>query len=293
MSRTTTCVIAACLAVALGAESQSAVMYSGGTYTQDFNTLPSTPRNTSLGDSPAGWTDDNAAPATGNFSIPGWYIWHPIASNAEAGFNGHQRFRVSGTPTTAATGSYYAFGDAASTERALGVVPSGTIAPNNGEVYYGMRLTNNTGNTLQQFTVDYAAEQWRVAADVGGRPAGNQSVTLDYRLGGTDLQSGTFTEIPGGGFDSIFDASAAGTHLNGNDAANRLTGRGATVTGLNWEPGQDLWVRWTQLNIFSDAGEIADHGLAIDDLRFAANVPEPATFVLAAVAAMGLIARRR
>ncbi len=292
MLRLRICAIAACLVLCLYIDLRAAILYTGGTYTQNFNTLPNGPRNTSFGNSPLGWTDDNAAPATGNFSIPGWYIWHPIASNDEAGFNGHQRFRVSGTPTTAATGSYYAFGDADSTERALGVVPSGTIAPDNGEVYYGMRLTNNTNTTLRQFTVDYTAEQWRVAADVGGRPAGNQSITLDYRLGGADLQSGAFSEIPGGGFDSIHDVPAGTNHLNGNDAANRLTNQGATVTGIQWEPGQDLWIRWTQINTFSEAGEIADHGLAIDDLSFSAQVPEPGTIFLAVVAAFALSARR-
>lgn len=300
MFRSTTCAIAICLAIAAVTQTQAAITYLGGTYSQNFDTLPNGPRNTSLGNTPLGWIDDTAAPAAGNFSIVGWYLFNPDTSNSEGGFNGNQRLRVGGTPTTSAAGSFYAFGDADSTDRALGAVPSGTIAESNTDIHYGLRLTNDTGNTLTQFTVDYTAEQWRSATPVAGRPAGNQSVTLDYRLGGTDLDAEPFIDIPGGGFDSIIDSPpltgdppVANPHLNGNDPANRLTGQGATVTGINWAPGEDLWVRWSQTNVFSAEGEIADHGLAIDDLTFSAQVPEPTGVALAALAAMALLAYRR
>src|SRR5690349_14920200 len=80
----------------------AAVIYStaGSTYTQDFNSLPNTPQNTSLGSSPAGWTDDSSSPGSGNFSIVGWYLYHPI-SQSEGGANGHQRMRIgAGTQNT-------------------------------------------------------------------------------------------------------------------------------------------------------------------------------------------------
>src|SRR6266566_2554707 len=64
----------------------------GSTYLQNFDSLPNTPENVSLGNSPIGWTDDNAAPGAGNFSIVGWSLYHPT-STTEGGFNGHQRFR--------------------------------------------------------------------------------------------------------------------------------------------------------------------------------------------------------
>jgi hypothetical protein len=278
--------------------SQAAIMYSGGLYSQNFNSLPTTPVNASLGNTvdARGWTDDNAAPASGQVSIPGWYIYHPTVQ-AEGGVNGHQRLRVSGTPTTAATGSFYAYGDnaTASTERALGLVPSATLTPANGEVYYGIRLTNNTADTLTQFTFSFTGEQWRVGdSNSAGGGAGNESLSVDYRLGGTDLHSGTFTEIPSATFDSPVDVIGSTSHLNGNDPANRVTGLGATVGGINWTPGTDLWLRWTAINKFNTGvGEQADHGLAIDDLTFIAEVPEPATLVLAGLFAVAMSSGRR
>jgi hypothetical protein len=74
--------------------------------------------------------------------------------------------------------------------------------------------------------------------------------------------------------------------VDGNATGNRQTIT-ATVTGLNWQPGQDLWIRWADLN---DAGN--DHGLAIDDLNFSA-VPEPGALALAMFAAIGLYSGRR
>src|SRR5256885_7043559 len=142
--------ISAVVALVLGALTvrvESAVIYSvtGSTYSQNFDSLPNTPTNSSLGNSPLGWTDDNAAPGAGNFSIVGWYLYHPT-SVTEGGFNGHQRFR-NGSGTSG-TGAYYSFGANASTERALGDVGANTLAANNGFLFYALRLTNNTGQAL-------------------------------------------------------------------------------------------------------------------------------------------------
>src|ERR1043165_1373114 len=82
----------------------------GSSYLQNFDSLPNTPENASLGNSPAGWTDDNASPGAGNFSILGWYLWYPTPTT-EGGFNGHQRFRNSGAPGN--TGSFWSLGQSA------------------------------------------------------------------------------------------------------------------------------------------------------------------------------------
>ena len=69
---------------------QAGISYGAAesTYTENFNTLPFSPTNTSLGDSPNGWIDDEAAPAVDNFSIPGFHLWHPLVAT---GGGGHDR----------------------------------------------------------------------------------------------------------------------------------------------------------------------------------------------------------
>src|SRR6476646_9005156 len=57
---------------------------AGSNVTQDFNTLPTTPTNTSLGNTPAGWKDDQAS----GLSIPGWYLYHTAdLTTGEGGFS--------------------------------------------------------------------------------------------------------------------------------------------------------------------------------------------------------------
>ena len=141
----------------------------GGSYTQNFDSLPNTPTNVSLGNSTIGWKDDDPAASGSNFSIEGWYLWHPInLSSGEGGFNGNQRMRIGAG--TVNTGAFMSFGAAASTE-ALGGVMSNTLGLANSESYMGLRLTNNTGSTLGQFTLSYNGEQWRNGGNSPGSPS--------------------------------------------------------------------------------------------------------------------------
>ena len=87
-------------------------------------------------------------------------------------------------------------------------------------------------------------------------------------------------------------ATATAGALDGNNAVNRVVVNPVTVTGINWAPGTDLWLRWTDPQLSGKA----DQGMAIDDLLFSADVsvPEPSTSALLVLAAVGLcISRRR
>jgi hypothetical protein len=247
----------------------------GATITESFDTLPSTPTNQSLVGSGQEWQDDVTTPDTGYVSIPGWYLYHTTSpTNGEEGFNDHQRLRA-GTGNSG-TGSFYSFGVAGTnpvTERALGNLTSSTID----ESYYGIRLTNNTGQTLGQFTLQYAAEQWRDGGASSPNTSVAQSVNFGYAVtSGSPANIGNFnaTSNPGG-ISSVVTAAAAGftspifgattaVALDGNAAANRVA-KNVTIGGFDWLPGQDLWLRWDDLDHSGN-----DHGLAIDDFSFSA-----------------------
>src|SRR5438034_10805075 len=111
------CAVAASLLIAKTAPASIIYSTPGSTYAQNFDTRPNTPENVSLGNSPAGWQDDIASPGAGNFSIVGWYLFHP-ASLTEGGFTGHQRMRIGAGSAT--TGAFMSFGTSGSTERAMG-----------------------------------------------------------------------------------------------------------------------------------------------------------------------------
>ena len=73
----------------------------------------------------------------------------------------------------------------------------------------------------------------------------------------------------------------------------RIEGRvpdiSATVSGISWVPGTDLWLRWGDVQL---SGGLADDGLGIDTVRFVA-VPEPASLWLAGLGAIAALSRRR
>jgi hypothetical protein len=79
--------------------------------------------------------------------------------------------------------------------------------------------------------------------------------------------------------------------LNGNDYRSTVS---HTVTGFNWPNGQDLWLYWRDdyRTVFPSG---ANHAIAIDDVIFTANIPEPSSSALAGVslAALWLIRRKK
>jgi uncharacterized protein len=80
-----------------------------------------------------------------------------------------------------------------------------------------------------------------------------------------------------------------GVGLDGNNAANRVTGLGGTLTGLTVLPGEEIWLRWFDSNSSS-----ADHGLGIDNFTIAFTtvpIPEPSVAVMIAFG-FGLLAWR-
>ena len=264
----------------------AAVAYStaGSTYSQNFDSLPNSPTNATLGNSPTGWTDDNAAPGAGNFSILGWYLRHDTGPLAEGGFNGNQRMRLGNGNVN--TGAFWSYGGTGSTERALSSLASNTTAAvvDGQNQYIALRLTNNTGITLDSFTLEYDGEQWR---DGGAAIPVAQSMLFSYMVNAANIKDAGFTAAPSLNFTSpVFVNTGAGAAVDGN-AAGRVNNISATVGGLTWLPGQDLWVRWADLN---DSGN--DHGLGIDDVNFSAT-PEPASLGLLAIGALGLARRRR
>ncbi len=305
--------VAAASVLALGADAHAAgVSYSSASsvYSQDFNGLPTSPENASL-QATAPWTDD-MEPAAGRTTIPGWYLYHPT-QQTEGGTNGHQRMRI-GTGS-ANTGAFWSFGSSGSSDRALGGVGADTLStPQNADpapatqeesqMYIGLLLVNNTGQTLNSFNLSYIGEQWRRAGN-GPTGAPGTQVTED----GLDFQyslnpaatisspNSLYTDVNALDFASPQTTGAAGT-INGNDAANR-TALSATISDIVWEPGASLWLRWVDTNYPGpnpSAGITrADNGVAVDDLTFSAEaaVPEPGSLAFLGLAALGILRRRR
>jgi hypothetical protein len=178
------------LGALLAASAQAAVLYSGGTYSQSFDSLPNAPTDANVETTAFtdGWQDD-VDPATSpqnDISIPGWYLWHSVSPTSENGFNGNQRMRIGAGGSN--TGAFWSYGSAGSQERALGSLgsttianqPTGTPPANDTRVLTALRLTNNTSDVFTEFTVNYDGEQWRDGGNTAPPPA--EVLLFDYSL---------------------------------------------------------------------------------------------------------------
>ena len=189
-------------------------------------------------------TLSNTAGSTTNTTLPtGWYI-----TETGGGARDNEQYAVDTGGST--TGDTYSYGAAASTERALGELRSGTLIP-----LFGAKFTNNTGATITSLDVSYTGEQWRFG---GVHSTVADRLDFQYSLNATDLSTGTYLDANALDFNPPVTTGTAGA-LDGNAAANR-TAISSTITGLSIPAGATFFIR---LNDVDATG--ADDGLSVDN----------------------------
>lgn len=233
------------------------VVLIGSPYQETFDVLPTA---SSFQNLDGQWQD--------NATLPGWY--RTIVSDGTPGVENRWRVDNGG----ASGGSLYSYGSFGSTDRALGFVPSSNLAT----IHIGVRLVNGAAEAIDEIDVTYFGEQWR-------QDSANQgALDFAYRLGQGALVDGEWTRVADLDFLAPWH-SMTPSALNGNLPVNQNF-MAARISGLSWQPGEELWLRWTGEN-----QPMPDQGLAVDDLTVTI-VPEPGT-LLALAAGLGLLARRR
>lgn len=160
------------------------------------------------------------------------------------------------------TGALYAFGVEGTnplSDRALGLISSNgfTGSAGSGKGYLGWRLKNTTGTTIDKLTVTWTGEQWRKENN-----ANQHTLELYYQIGSVvdNPTSGTWTSANSVFTTPIYGATSA-VVLDGNSASNREADKTVYLSGLNLADGQEIMLRWEDLN---DSGN--DHAMAIDDV---------------------------
>ncbi len=237
----------------------TSISFSGSTYSQNFDTLPNSGTFTFTGSGPFD------LPTTTPGSLNGWAFRRVSGNSANGAF-----LIGDGTVNTPAI---YSFGATGAGDRALGSLAGPQLVSS-----FGALLVNNSGSVINSITITFTGEQWRRA------PIAN-SLLFQYSVGATSIAAGTFTSFSALNFTGPQTGPA--TALDGNAAANQVHIT-ATITGLNWTAGSTLAIRWNDAN---NAG--TDAGLGIDN--FSLTIPEPGTVAagVAAMALLGLVARRR
>ncbi|GAB3348149.1 lamin tail domain-containing protein [Lysobacter tyrosinilyticus] len=222
--------VSAVLTMALaGVAHADCISITSTVYSQDFNSLANSGTSAAL---PAGW------------------------AIRETGTNANGQY-AAGTGSSTA-GDTYSFGAAASSERALGALRSGSLVPS-----WGACFTNNTGAAVSALDLAYTGEEWRFG--VSSRTAADR-IDFQYSLNATSLADGSWTDIDALDFATPGLGGTVGNR-DGNAAGNR-TALATTLDGFSLPAGATIWIRWTDFDISS-----SDDGLGIDDFSLAVHGP--------------------
>lgn len=266
------------------AASASAQVSFAGSYSQDFDSLPR--------------SGNAAANAWANNStLVGWYGFrsNPRADLGDPEGVAGVRDATPNAPTGIAAvtggggaGGFFSVGqNSTATDRALGVIPSGSAV--SGDWSLALVLRNDAALPLVGFSLSFVGEQWRVSTSTLVNTWDFDYAVLDSFspsvLDATNT-AGFVNPAGGAGDWSTPVNTGAASGLNGNLAANRVS---VSVSSSSvWNPGQFLVLRWWDDNNPGD-----DHLMAIDDLSVTAEViPEPSMLLVLAGAAW-VVRRRR
>jgi hypothetical protein len=216
----------------------------GSNYSQNFDALPNSGTFSFSSNGPLEILNANGF--GGNVS--GWYVQRYSGSSSNILWN----YDDGGSNTGAA----YSYGTALASDRALGSLASGARSHR-----YGALITNNTGSTINKFTLTFYTEQWRRGGNLGGN-----TNAFEYKINATGIDDASgFLAVTS--LDMVTpNTGASGGANDGNLPANRTLVT-YTVGALNWPDGQVLAIRWSDQN---ETGN--DDGLALDDLVFSADV---------------------
>ncbi|HWS27967.1 MAG TPA: hypothetical protein VN259_15505, partial [Xanthomonadales bacterium] len=194
---------------------------------------------TTLGSASTQNFDTLANTGTSSTLPTGWFF-------AESGANANATY-TAGTGSGTA-GDTYSFGAAASTDRALGGLQSGSLIPTIGACF-----TNNSGNTITSLDVAYTGEQWRL-----GTVARVDQLDFQYSLDAASLTTGTWTDV--NALDFLAPNQVAPTGAKDGNAAGNRTALSNSIASLTIANGATVWIRWNDLNATS-----SDDGLSVDD----------------------------
>lgn len=196
---------------------------------------------------------DGAFLGTGNYVLNG---------NAAANLGWYSLRQVGVTPAPnifnaddgGALGSgFYNYGLTGDADRALGSIAANLTT---NQMYYGLRIQNDTGSLVQAIRVQYTGEQWRAFFP------SPQELGFSYQVNGGDITSltvGTFTSVPL--LDFVSPVTGFAGSLDGNLPANRVALD--QIVPVAVPAGAEIMLRWE----YEPSALLLNHGLAIDDVN--------------------------
>lgn len=249
-------IIAALAAIVLSAlqpASAAPVVYTSGTYSQDFQSMSTTTGSSSITLTQMAEVSSLA----GGGTVNGWYVYD------QAGWaTGYRWFSGAAGNGSSSTGAFYGMYSSTGGNLALGSQGSG-----NSVAYYGVILQNNSGSTINSVSLSWDAV-------INRNPSTTANPTfLSWLVSGssaltasTGTAAGTFNDsagswtTPGGVFS--YSTPGSGTGAPGTQAAINpmytFASPSGNLSSLNWANGNYLYLRWKETD---DSGSDATFGI--------------------------------
>jgi hypothetical protein len=235
------------------------VSLTASPYTQNFDSLGTSAIAGVVSSTTAVQASLGAVAAT---ALNGWYVTKIAGSGTSA------------TPIlpdngTLNSGSAYNYGAASATDRALGLLASGSNT-----LAMGALITNNTSGALTSISLSMTAEFWRSSTN-------KNTLTFGYgKIAGT-ITNANFLSTSGAGvlpFTALNivgpDGVSSNGALDGNDLANQIQFNDVSLP-IALAPGETVFIRWQDVD---DTG--SDAGLAIDTLTITDGSPASSGYAL-------------
>jgi hypothetical protein len=250
---------------ATGAIPASYILYTmpGATYSQNFDALPD----------PGATSVDAADPVTVDgitYSLANPFDFaHPVQATGNgglgiaslAGWFGYSALtpKFGATDGDQTTGGAIDFGDANSSNRALGLLATSTTAG----TAFAARIINGTAGNLPFINVSFIGEIWRQS---------NKPKTLQFYYFIDPSDTNVWPSSASGyapalnvNFPTV-SADSGGVAVDGTASVNQTNLSVQNFTITNWPPGASLWLVWQMTDSTGKA-----QGLGIDNFNFSAS----------------------
>ena len=239
----------------------------GGTYTQNFDALGTASIAGAIS-STAGVQSSIGAYA-GSSTLNGWYA-------TKVGGTSSAATAITADAGGTGSGFVYSYGAASASDRALGMLASGS-----NWMAIGALIKNDTGSIINSITVSFTAEFWRppntfTSGSTATLGVKNTFVCATGKVDGSTITTANFltvsSAIPLQELNIVGpEPVSTGAALDGNSAVNQAQFTDVVIP-LVLAPGETGFVRWSDVN---DAAN--DAGLAIDDLSLTYGVDSALT----------------
>jgi len=138
----------------------------------------------------------------------------------------------------------------------------GQVSTEDSTAAFGISLKNTTGKTIQRVKISYAAEVWRSPSGTPGK------LNFTYATSASGISETNYLSSKSMKKSEQLDGKVpakvtAGDVLNGNAPENR-TVVSSVIEGLDWKPGETLFLAWAP-------SETQGNGIGIDDLVISAE----------------------